>query len=117
QIGSSGDGAQIGSSGYGAQIGSSGDGAQIGSSGYGVRIVADGDNAVIACAGLNARIKVGIGASVAVPYKDATGHARFAVGYEGENIKQGVWYQVNSAGRFEEVETGIVADVSEVQKA
>ena len=117
RIGSSGYGARIGSSGYGARIGSSGNDAQIGSSGDGARIVADGDNAVIACAGLNARIKVGIGASVAVPYKDATGHARFAVGYEGENLKRGVWYQVNSAGRFEEVETGIVAGVSENSQA
>ena len=117
RIGSSGEYARIGSSGYGARIGSSGNDAQIGSSGDGARIVADGDNAVIACAGLNARIKVGIGASVAVPYKDATGHARFAVGYEGENLKRGVWYQVNSAGRFEEVETGIVAGVSENSQA
>ncbi|CAN0620313.1 conserved protein of unknown function [Burkholderia multivorans] len=105
QIGSSGNDAQIGSSGYGAQIGSSGNGAQIGSSGYGAQIVADGENAVIAVAGINAKIKVGKNASVSVAYKDDSGRARFAVGYEGENLKAGAWYRVNAAGAFEEVET------------
>ena len=56
QIGSSGDGAKIGSSGNNAQIGSSGDGAKIGSSGYGAQIGSSGNNAQIGSSGNNAQI-------------------------------------------------------------
>ena len=49
QIGSSGDAAQIGSSGYAAQIGSSGDDAKIGSSGRYAQIGSSGDDAKIEC--------------------------------------------------------------------
>ena len=56
QIGSSGNGAKIGSSGYGAQIGSSGNGAQIGSSGYGAQIGSSGDGAKIGSSGDGAQI-------------------------------------------------------------
>ena len=56
QIGSSGNGAQIGSSGYGARIGSSGNGAQIGSSGYGAQIGSSGNDAQIGSSGYDARI-------------------------------------------------------------
>ena len=65
KIGSSGDWAQIGSSGYMAKIGSSGDwakigssgyGAQIGSSGYGAKIGSSGDWAKIASSGYMAKI-------------------------------------------------------------
>jgi len=66
QIGSSGNGARIGSSGYGAQIGSSGNGAQIGSSGNGARIDSSGDRAVIASSGVNARVKGTHGAWLSV---------------------------------------------------
>ena len=70
QIGSSGNGAKIGSSGYGAQIGSSGNGAQIGSSGYGAQIGSSGNGAkidstgedcVIMCAGINSVAKASKG--------------------------------------------------------
>ena len=56
QIGSSGDYAQIGSSGYSAQIGSSGDYAQIGSSGYSAKIGSSGDYAQIGSSGDYAQI-------------------------------------------------------------
>ena len=56
QIGSSGDSAQIGSSGYSAQIGSSGDSAQIGSSGYSAQIGSSGDYAKIGSSGDSAKI-------------------------------------------------------------
>ena len=56
QIGSSGNGAKIGSSGYGAQIGSSGNGAQIGSSGYVAQIGSSGDGAQIGSSGNGAKI-------------------------------------------------------------
>ena len=56
KIGSSGDGAQIGSSGYNAQIGSSGDGAKIGSSGNYAKIGSSGYNAQIGSSGDGAQI-------------------------------------------------------------
>ncbi|ELP2469638.1 hypothetical protein R1U07_003031 [Salmonella enterica] len=56
QIGSSGNYAQIGSSGYNAQIGSSGYNAQIGSSGYNAQIGSSGNYAQIGSSGYNARI-------------------------------------------------------------
>ena len=56
QIGSSGDGAKIGSSGNNAQIGSSGDGAKIGSSGNNAKIGSSGDGAKIGSSGNNAQI-------------------------------------------------------------
>lgn len=106
------DGAQIGSSGHYARIGSSGNDAQIGSSGNGARIVADGENAVIAVAGFNTQFRIGKGASISIAYRDANERARFAVGYEGENLKAGIWYRVTKAGQFEEVETGELADAA-----
>ena len=56
KIGSSGDYAQIGSSGYSAQIGSSGDSAKIGSSGYSAQIGSSGDSAQIGSSGDYAKI-------------------------------------------------------------
>ncbi|MGG7944393.1 hypothetical protein PGN95_17360 [Klebsiella aerogenes] len=56
RIGSSGNYARIGSSGYNAQIGSSGNYARIGSSGYNARIGSSGYNARIGSSGYNARI-------------------------------------------------------------
>jgi hypothetical protein len=111
QIGSSGDSAQIGSSGDSARIGSSGNSAQIGSSGNSAQIVATGNGAIIAIAGFNAQFKVGLNGAVSAPYRDAAGRARFVIGYEGENLKCDVWYRVNDAGQFEEVETGEPVEV------
>lgn len=54
---SSGNDAQIGSSGYNAKIGSSGNNAQIGSSGYGAKIDSTGEDCVIMCAGINSVAK------------------------------------------------------------
>ena len=56
QIGSSGDYAKIGSSGDSAQIGSSGDSAKIGSSGYSAKIGSSGDSAKIGSSGYYAKI-------------------------------------------------------------
>ena len=56
QIGSSGDSAKIGSSGYSAQIGSSGDSAKIGSSGNSAKIGSSGDYAKIGSSGNSAKI-------------------------------------------------------------
>ena len=56
QIGSSGDSAKIGSSGYSAKIGSSGDSAKIGSSGYSAKIGSSGYSAQIGSSGDFAQI-------------------------------------------------------------
>ena len=56
QIGSSGNSAQIGSSGDSAKIGSSGDFAQIGSSGNSAKIGSSGDSAQIGSSGDSAKI-------------------------------------------------------------
>jgi hypothetical protein len=56
KIGSSGNNAKIGSSGYDAKIGSSGNNAQIGSSGDGAKIGSSGNNAQIGSSGNNAKI-------------------------------------------------------------
>ena len=56
KIGSSGDFAQIGSSGNSAKIGSSGDFAQIGSSGNSAQIGSSGDSAQIGSSGYSAQI-------------------------------------------------------------
>ena len=64
QIGSSGDGDKIGSSGYGAQIGSSGNDAKISSSGYGAKIDSTGEDCVIMCAGINSVAKASKGSWV-----------------------------------------------------
>ena len=61
QIGSSGNYAKIGSSGDGAQIGSSGNYAQIGSSGDGAKIDSTGEGCVIMCAGINSVAKASKG--------------------------------------------------------
>ena len=61
QIGSSGDGAKIGSSGNNAKIGSSGDGAKIGSSGNNAKIDSTGKDCVIMCAGINSVAKASKG--------------------------------------------------------
>ena len=113
QIGSSGDYARIGSSGYSARIGSSGDYARIGSSGYSARIGSSGDSArinatgkdaVIACAGLHSRARAGVNGVIALPWHDeAAKRTRIAVGYVGEDLKAGVWYEVQG-GHFVEVQ-------------
>ena len=61
KIGSSGDYAQIGSSGYSAKIGSSGDYAKIGSSGYSAKIDSTGEDSVIMCAGNKSKAKAKVG--------------------------------------------------------
>ena len=103
QIGSSGNYAKIGSSGYSAQIGSSGDYAQIGSSGDYAQIGSSGKDSVIASAGLNGKAKIGENGAIALTYTDSADRYRIAVGYEGEGLKAGVWYSVNSNGEFIEV--------------
>ena len=95
---------RIGSSGESAQIGSSGDSARIGSSGDYAQINATGKDAVIACAGLHSRARAGVNGVIALPWHDeAAKRTRIAVGYVGEDLKAGVWYEVQG-GHFVEVQ-------------
>ena len=87
QIGSSGNSAQIGSSGYYAQIGSSGNSAKIGSSGYYAQIGSSGDSAQIGSSGNSAQI-------------GSSGNCA-QIGSSGDSAKigsSGYYAQINSTG-------------------
>ena len=110
QIGSSGDSAKIGSSGYSAQIGSSGDSAKIGSSGYYAQIDSTGEDSVIMCAGNSSRAKAKVGSWITLAewkWSDEKNHnVPVCVKTEyvdGENVKADTWYQLKN-GKFVEVE-------------
>ncbi len=104
RIGSSGDSAQIGSSGNYARIGSSGNSARIGSSGNSAQIEATGKNSILACVGENCIAKSAEGGCIALRYTDASGRARLAVGYVGEDIEADSWYRAGKEGKLEKVE-------------
>ena len=72
------------------------------SSGDDSRNSATGDNSVIASAGLNSTFMVGKGGCAAIAYYDGS-RVRFAIAYEGENVRADVWYSVNDKGEFVEV--------------
>ena len=98
---SSGNHAQIGSSGYYAQIGSSGDSAKIGSSGYYAQIESTGEDSVICCAGHNSMAKAKIGSWITlsewVYYEDKKRYIPKCVKTEyvdGERIKADTWYKL-----------------------
>ena len=99
QIGSSGNGAWIGSSGDDAQIGSSGNGARIGSSGNDAKIDSMGENSVIMCAGNNSIVKAKIGSWITLAeweYKEKK-YIPTCVKTEyvdGERIKEDTWYKL-----------------------
>ena len=79
------------------------DSAQIGSSGNGARINTTGERATIACAGLRARAKAGKDGAIALAYWDERSErTRFAVGYVGESIEADKWYSVTEEGEFVE---------------
>ena len=104
---SSGDSAQIGSSGYYARIGSSGDSARIGSSGYYARIKAEGENSVIASAGYGAIVRGAQGTWISVAeYKGAkcVGFATGCIGKDG--LKPDVDYKAKG-GKLVPVEEGL----------
>ena len=109
QIGSSGDYAQIGSSGYSAKIGSSGDYAKIGSSGYSAQIDSTGEDSVIMCAGNSSIAKAKVDSWITLAEwkwsdeKKRDVPACVKTEYvDGENIKSDTWYQLKN-GKFVEV--------------
>ena len=105
QIGSSGDCAQIGSSGYSAKIGSSGDCAQIGSSGYSAQIGSSGNSAKIGSSGYYAQIgssgdSAQIGSSGNSAQIGSSGNCA-QIGSSGDSAKigsSGYYAQINSTG-------------------
>ena len=118
QIGSSGDSAKIGSSGNYAQIGSSGDSAKIGSSGNYAKIGSSGDSAkidstgddsVICCAGHNSAVKAKKGSWITLAEwkysEEKERHIPVCVKTEyvdGERIKADTWYKLVN-GEFKEL--------------
>ena len=110
QIGSSGYSAQIGSSGNYAQIGSSGYSAQIGSSGDSAQIDSSGEDSVICCAGNGSAVKAKAGSWITLAeweYSDEKGryipHCVKTEYVDGEKIKADTWYRLKN-GKFVEAE-------------
>ncbi|WP_059246290.1 YdhT family protein [Acinetobacter baumannii] len=89
------DSSQLAASGYNSQLAASGRYSQL---------AASGENSIVACSGLDSTFNVGKGGCVAIAYRDAQEKVRFAVAYEGENVKADTWYRVNAEGEFIEVE-------------
>jgi hypothetical protein len=96
QIGSSGYSAQIGSSGYYAQIGSSGDSAQIGSSGDSAKIGSSGYYAQIGSSGYSAQI----GSSGNYAQIGSSGYSAKigSSGYSAQIGSSGNYAQIGSSG-------------------
>ena len=105
-----GDSAQIGSSGHYDQIGSSGDYAKIGSSGDYAKIDSTGVDSVICCAGHRCTVKAKIGSWITLAeweYSEEKGRSVprcVKTEYvDGEKIKPDTWYQLKN-GEFVEVQ-------------
>ncbi|EPK3540276.1 hypothetical protein JIN54_001992 [Acinetobacter baumannii] len=80
------------------------DSSQLAASGRYSQLAASGEKSIVACSGLDSTFNVGKGGCVAIAYQDAQDKVRFAVAYEGENVKANTWYRVNAEGEFIEVE-------------
>ena len=109
QIGSSGNYAQIGSSGYSAQIGSSGNYARIGSSGDSAQIGSSGNYSVVCCAGHNCTVKAKKGSWITLSEwewnEEENTHIPKcvkSVQVDGEIIKEDTFYELKN-GEFVEV--------------
>lgn len=79
--------------------------SQLAASGRYSQLAASGENSVIASSGLDSTFQIGKGGCAAIAYQDEQEKIRFAVAYEGENVKANTWYKVNAKGEFVEVET------------
>ena len=101
QIGSSGYHAKIGSSGNYAKIGSSGDSAKIGSSGYYAKIGSSGDSAKIGSSGYSAKI----GSSGNYAQIGSSGyHAKIgSSGYYAKIGSSGNYAQIGSSGYYAKI--------------
>ncbi|MFX7381171.1 hypothetical protein ABTJ11_17340 [Acinetobacter baumannii] len=105
QLAASGDDSQLAASGDDSQLAASGFNSRLAASGFNSRLAASGENSVIASSGLDSTFQIGKGGCAAIAYQDEQEKIRFAVAYEGENVKANTWYKVNAKGEFVEVET------------
>ncbi|MFX7286054.1 hypothetical protein ABTI77_11340 [Acinetobacter baumannii] len=105
QLAASGDDSRLAASGDDSQLAASGDDSRLAASGFNSRLAASGENSVIASSGLDSTFQIGKGGCAAIAYQDEQEKIRFAVAYEGENVKANTWYKVNAKGEFVEVET------------
>ncbi|WP_071708601.1 YdhT family protein [Acinetobacter baumannii] len=114
QLAASGDDSRLAASGFNSrlaasgrysQLAASGDDSRLAASGFNSRLAASGENSVIASSGLDSTFQIGKGGCAAIAYQDEQEKIRFAVAYEGENVKANTWYKVNAKGEFVEVET------------
>ncbi|MGH2011678.1 hypothetical protein [Acinetobacter baumannii] len=105
QLAASGFNSRLAASGRYSQLAASGDDSQLAASGFNSRLAASGENSVIASSGLDSTFQIGKGGCAAIAYQDEQEKIRFAVAYEGENVKANTWYKVNAKGEFVEVET------------
>ena len=100
---SSGNGAQIGSSGYDAKIGSSGNDAQIGSSGYDAKIGSSGNDAQIGSSGYDAKIgSSGNGAKIG---SSGNGAKIGSSGYGAKIGSSGNYAQIGSSGNYAKIDS------------
>ncbi|MGL4024908.1 hypothetical protein ACSYTO_19610, partial [Acinetobacter baumannii] len=105
RLAASGFNSQLAASGDDSQLAASGDDSRLAASGFNSRLAASGENSVIASSGLDSTFQIGKGGCAAIAYQDEQEKIRFAVAYEGENVKANTWYKVNAKGEFVEVET------------
>ncbi len=104
RLAASGRYSRLAASGDDSQLAASGDDSRLAASGDDSQLAASGENSIVACSGLDSTFNVGKGGCVAIAYRDAQDKVRFAVAYEGENVKADTWYRVNAEGEFIEVE-------------
>ncbi|HAV4573056.1 hypothetical protein L1W64_07515 [Acinetobacter baumannii] len=105
RLAASGFNSRLAASGRYSQLAASGDDSRLAASGFNSRLAASGENSVIASSGLDSTFQIGKGGCAAIAYQDEQEKIRFAVAYEGENVKANTWYKVNAKGEFVEVET------------
>ncbi|UQY21889.1 hypothetical protein [Acinetobacter baumannii] len=105
RLAASGRYSQLAASGRYSQLAASGFNSRLAASGFNSRLAASGENSVIASSGLDSTFQIGKGGCAAIAYQDEQEKIRFAVAYEGENVKANTWYKVNAKGEFVEVET------------
>ncbi|WP_396232848.1 hypothetical protein [Acinetobacter baumannii] len=113
RLAASGDDSRLAASGYNSRLAASGDDSRLAASGYNSRLAASGrysrlaasgENSIIASSGLDSTFQIGKDGCAAIAYRDEQEKVRFAIAYEGENVKANTWYKVNVKGEFVEVE-------------
>ena len=92
-------------SGYSSQLAASGHYSKLAASGDYSKLAASGDSSIAIASATNCRAMAGdLGCIALTRWVAAEKRYRVSVGYVGENIKAGVWYELDSAGAFVEVQ-------------